>query len=86
MKRILEYYYNILGITNYESLKENFAPSEQITLQSLISWINDDSHYTYDELFIDIGNSNIELYIKVFKDIFIKADQIAHFNMMCNQA
>lgn len=72
MRRILEYYYNILGGTDYESLVNIFEPSEKMAFRSLISWINDGSHYTYDELFIDIGNSNIELHMKIFKEIFDK--------------
>lgn len=86
MRRILEYYFNILGGLNYEKFSDGLNPQEEIAFQSLISWINDGSHFIYDDLFVDSSESNVQIYLSVFEKIFEKSQHKAHYDMMWNQS
>ena len=84
MRRIIENYFGMLGgskkddelISNFDSIED------QIIVRSLFSWINDGSHSIPDDLYIDSYSDAIPKYKKVFKEIFYKSGQIAHYNMM----
>lgn len=82
MRRILEYYFNIIGGANYEELISKFEGSERLLASSLLSYVNDGSHYISDDFAMCLSQEDIEKYIKVFKDIFEKLGHINHFNMM----
>ncbi|MDZ7720316.1 MAG: AAA family ATPase [Balneolaceae bacterium] len=73
MRRILEYYFNILGNLDYgvEAI-DKFEGDEKLICKSLIGWINDGSHFINDDLAVTVDSSDIEKYMKVFKDIFYK--------------
>ena len=55
---------------------------EQMICKSLFYWINDGSHTITDDLFIDPYTDSIERYMEVFRQIFIKTGNEAHYNMM----
>ena len=82
LRRILEYYFNILGGLDYEDAISKFEGEEQIIFKSLVSWINDGSHFINDDLVVFVEPESIEKYIKVFKDIFNKMGHESHYNMM----
>lgn len=82
MRRILEYYFNILGGLEYEKAIKKFEGEEKVICKSLIGWINDGSHFIYDDLAVTIDSSDVEKYLKVFKDIFYKMDHGSHYEMM----
>jgi len=82
MRRILEYYFNILGGLEYEKAIDKFDGEEKIICKSLIGWINDGSHFINDDLAVTVDPSDIEKYLKVFKDIFYKMDHGSHYEMM----
>jgi wobble nucleotide-excising tRNase len=48
MRRILEYYFNIIGGLDYEKSINEFDGEEKIIFKSLFSWINDGSHFIND--------------------------------------
>lgn len=50
--------------------------------RSLISWINDGSHYISEDLYVEGNEEVVERYFDVFKKIFYIQDHRAHFNMM----
>ena len=79
---ILEYYFNIIGGLNYENLINEFEGEEKQLCHSLLSCINDSSHYIPDDYNIIVTKELIEKYIKVFKLIFYKAGHSSHYNMM----
>lgn len=83
MRRILENYFKILGKLSDEDLIAKFEKSEeqQICL-SLIHWINDGSHCIPDDLFIQAIDDQIEIYLRVFKNIFINSGHLSHYDMM----
>ncbi|WP_024788165.1 MULTISPECIES: AAA family ATPase [unclassified Lebetimonas] len=84
LRRILEYYFNILGGLDYEDAISKFEGEKQIICKSLISWVNDGSHFINDDLVVDAEPENVEKYLKVFELIFEKMGHKSHYEMMMN--
>lgn len=85
MRRIIENYFKLLGKLGDDELILKFpTKEEQEICRSLISWINDGSHSVNDDLFIELQDRTVEMYKKVFKDIFILTNHEGHYNMMMN--
>ena len=83
MRRILENYFSILGKGIDESIINSFDTlKDKMIYRSLISWINDGSHSISDDLYIDSYTDSIERYKIIFKQIFVKMDHQAHYDMM----
>ncbi|GAA8460333.1 hypothetical protein HpBT240_15260 [Helicobacter pylori] len=83
MRRIIEYYFRILGGIKYNDLSECFEDiREQQVCNSFISWLNDGSHGISDDLFVQSQDTSIETYLKVFENIFKKTGHEAHYKMM----
>ena len=82
LRRILEYYFNIIGGLDYEKSIDEFEGEEKIIFKSLFSWINDGSHFINDDLVVYAEPENIEKQLNVFKEIFKKLKHESHYNMM----
>ena len=82
MRRILEYYFNIIGGLDYEKSINEFDDEEKIIFKSLFSWINNGSHFINDDLVVYTEPENIEKQINVFKAVFKKLKHESHYNMM----
>ncbi len=84
MRRIIEYYFRILGgFKHNDSLSECFKKIEEKRVcNSFISWFNDGSHGISDDLFVQIQDTSIETYLKVFEKIFKETGHEAHYKMM----
>ena len=83
MRRIIENYFKLLGKFGDDDLIQKFPTrEEQEICRSLISWINDGSHSINDDLFIELQDRTVEMYKKVFKDIFVLTNHEGHYNMM----
>ena len=82
LRRILEYYFNIIGGLDYEKCINEFDGEEKIICKSLVSWINDGSHFINDDLVVYVEPESIEKYMTVFKSIFEKMEHLSHYNMM----
>lgn len=82
MRRILENYFKILGGVDTYVLVGKFEGLEKVQCQSLISWVNDGSHYAPDELYVAIGENMAASYLKIFFKIFKAAKHDAHYKMM----
>ena len=82
LRRILEYYFKILGGIEYEKVINNFDGEEQIVCRSLVSWINDGSHFIHDDMLVNVDAESVERYLRVFKLIFEKMGHEGHYNMM----
>lgn len=82
MRRILENYFKFFGNINIDDLEDKFEYEEKVICRSLISWINDGSHYISEDLFIEGNEDVVERYFDVFKKIFYKQGHKAHFDMM----
>jgi len=82
LRRILENYFKFLGDIRLDQLHTKFEREEEkITCKSLCSWIQDGSHYVYDDLYVST-DLIVDLYLRIFKAIFEKTGHIAHYNMM----
>ncbi|EPA3164448.1 AAA family ATPase [Yersinia enterocolitica] len=83
MRRILENYFKILGKLSDDDIVAKFENHEeqQICL-SLLHWINDGSHCIPDDLFIQAIDDQVEVYLRVFKKIFINSGHKSHYEMM----
>ena len=55
---------------------------DKMICRSLISWINDGSHSIPDDLYIDSYTDSVDRYKVIFREIFIKMDHKAHYDMM----
>ncbi len=83
MRRIIEYYFRILGGIKYNDLSECFEDiREQQVCNSFISWLNDGSHGISDDLLVQSQYTSIETYLKVFENIFKITGHEAHYKMM----
>jgi len=86
LRRILENYFKILGGIELNELCAMFDGREKIIFKSLCSWVHDGSHYAHDDLYVSIDDSIVEKYLKVFRDVFVKARHIEHYKMMMGDA
>ncbi len=82
LRRILEYYFNVIGGLNYEKCLDQFEGEDKIVCKALISCINDGSHFISDDFVMCFESDTIENYLRVFKLIFEKMDHESHYNMM----
>ncbi|NBX52039.1 MAG: AAA family ATPase [Proteobacteria bacterium] len=82
LRRILENYFKILGGHDFDALCSKFEGNDKVICQSLTSWVQDGSHYANDDLYISITDTTIEVYLRVFKEIFEKTGHLNHYKMM----
>ncbi|ASL62713.1 AAA family ATPase [Bacillus cereus] len=82
MRRILENYFKFFGNISIDELEDKFELEEKLICRSLISWINDGSHYISEDLYVENNEDIVHRYFDVFKKIFILEGHDAHFNMM----
>ena len=85
LRRILEYYYEILGNADPDSICNKFDGKEKLICKSLFSWVNDGSHSVHDSLYVSIDSSVVDTYLSVFKRIFIITEHEAHYKMMMRE-
>lgn len=82
MRRILEYYFKIIGNVDYEKCINQFDGNDKLICKALVSCINDGSHFISDDYVITFDLDNLESYKNIFKLIFEKLGHIQHYNMM----
>lgn len=82
MRRIIENYFKILGDIDTHAIIEKFEGQEKIKCQSLISWVNDGSHYSPDDLYVEISESMAHSYMKIFFKVFKTMGHMPHYKMM----
>lgn len=85
MRRILENYFKILGGFNVWKLETHFEGDEKIAFNSLISWINDGSHHSNDDLYITLDPNSVSKNLIIFQKIFEYSDNNAHYKMMMGE-
>jgi len=82
MRRILEYYFKIIGDMDYEKCIDEFDGNDKIICKALVSCINDGSHFINDDFVITFDDENIDNYKRIFKLVFEKLGHIPHYEMM----
>lgn len=84
MRRILEYYFRILGGLDFDKLIDKFQGDEARLpiVRSLFSWVNEGSHFAGDDLYYEVSDASAENYQDVFKKIFEYTGNDQHYKMM----
>jgi wobble nucleotide-excising tRNase len=83
MRRIIEYYFKMLGKYGDNDLVNRFSTrEEQHICRSLLYWTNDNSHGFPEDLFIQESPEAVNKYHEIFKLIFEHTRHIEHYNMM----
>lgn len=86
MRRILEHYFKILGGVDFDDLCEKFKGQDKIVCRSLLSWVNDGSHYSHDDAHYAFGDDVIAAQLVIFKKIFEETNHMPHYQMMIERA
>lgn len=82
MRRILEHYFKFYGGITPEDIIEKFDGKDKMVCSSLLSWINDGSHFATDDLYMACDPSQVDRYLIVFQRIFEESDHGGHYKMM----
>lgn len=82
MRRILEHYFKILGGVDFDDLCEKFDGRDKLVCRSLLSWVNDGSHFSHDDAHFAFGPDAISDQVAIFKKIFEQAEHLPHYDMM----
>lgn len=82
MRRILEHYFKFYGGINPEEIISKFDGRDKIICGTLLSWVNDGSHFATDDLYMSCDSGQIDRYLNVFQRIFEGSDHGGHFKMM----
>lgn len=82
MRRILETYFKILGGIDLHSIYKEFEGEDKLTCKTLLSWLNDGSHFAGEDLHVSVDEATIEKQLRIFREIFAKTNHEAHYKMM----
>jgi len=85
LRRILENYFTMWGGKSKDEICGLFDGCDKLICQSLFSWVNDGSHSIHDDLYVNHGEQANEAYLRIFREIFDKAGQLSHYNMMIGE-
>ncbi|MEX5217455.1 MAG: AAA family ATPase [Nitrospira sp.] len=86
LRRILEHYFTVLGRVDRDEICAMFEGKEKFICKTLFSWVNDGSHYAHDDLYVSVDESQVTIYLGVFRKIFEKTGHHAHYKMMMADA
>lgn len=83
MRRILETYFTHWGYSkDLAALIDRFTGNEKLVFKSLVNWTNSGSHQILDSFYVVDLEHETEIYLEIFRRIFVETDQIGHYNMM----
>jgi wobble nucleotide-excising tRNase len=82
MRRILEHYFKFYGGIKPDDIIEKFDGKEKMICSTLLSWVNDGSHFATDDLYMACDPGQVDRYLNVFQRIFEESDHGGHFRMM----
>ncbi len=82
MRRILENYFKFFGGIDPRDVCANLTGKDQMICNSLLSWVNDGSHYAQDDIYVSMDQGTVQSYLKVFHMIFKLSEHEAHYKMM----
>lgn len=82
LRRILEHYFTLLGSVDYKKLCDKFDDPDKVMCNSLFSWVNAGSHGALDDAFVTPSVAMVKNSLRVFKGIFVQADNLGHYEMM----
>lgn len=79
LRRILEYYFNVIGGLNYDECIDSFGDEDKIICKALISCINDGSHFISDDFVMCYETDAMENYLRIFRLIFENMGHGSHY-------
>lgn len=82
MRRILEHYFKFYGGITPEDIIDKFGGKDKMICSTLLSWVNDGSHFATDDLYMACDPGQVDRYLNVFQRIFEESDHGGHFKMM----
>ena len=82
MRRILEHYFKFYGGITPEDIIDKFGGKDKMICSTLLSWVNDGSHFATDDLYMACDPGQVDRYLNVFQRIFEDSDHGGHFRMM----
>lgn len=82
MRRILEHYFKYYGDKKPKDIINNFDGKDKIICNTMLSWINDGSHFATDDLYVACDSVQVNRYRSVFRKIFEDSDHGGHYRMM----
>lgn len=82
MRRILETYFHVLGDVGQHDITSRFSGDDMLVCRSLYLWAHGGSHSLFDDNDFSPTTSSTDMYLRVFREIFEKTDQIQHYRMM----
>lgn len=86
MRRILENYFKFFGGVEPREVCAKLPAKDQMICNSLLSWVNDGSHYAQDDIYVSMDQGAVQSYLKVFHLIFNLSGHEAHYKMMMGDA
>lgn len=85
MRRIIENYFKFFGNMDIDVQIEAFPEEDRIVCHSMMSWVNDGSHYINEDLFVEAPSEISSKYFKIFEKIFENTGHHAHYKMMIGE-
>lgn len=85
MRRILEHYFKFYGGIKPEDIIDKFDGKDKVICSTLLSWVNDGSHFATDDLYMACDQGQVDRYLNVFQRIFEESDHGGHFRMMMGE-
>lgn len=82
MRRILEYYFKVIGDTKLHELHREFEGMDKLLCHALLSWANAGSHHILEPELHVPSDASVEAYKRVFRQIFEKNGHPGHYRMM----
>jgi wobble nucleotide-excising tRNase len=86
LRRIVENYFKLLGGIDPHTLHEKFDGEEKTICRSLVSWINDGSHFGMEDLHLSQSPEAVKKYLDVFRQVFETQNHEGHYRMMMGEA
>lgn len=86
MRRILENYFKFFGGVEPRDICASLPGKDQMICSSLLSWVNDGSHYAQDDIYVSLDQGAVNRFMKVFQLIFKLSGHEAHYKMMMGEA
>lgn len=86
MRRILENYFKFFGGIEPRDVCSRLRGKDQMICNSLLSWVNDGSHYAQDDIYVSLDQGAVQSYLRVFHLIFNLSEHEAHYKMMMGDA
>jgi len=82
LRRILEQASKLLGGIELDNLEKKFSGGDLTACRTLLGWVHDGSHFSFDDVCITVDDKTIDIYLNVFRDVFKHCGWETHYNHM----